>query len=279
MDARPTRLETIGNASTRMTKRPAKAVTVVERAVPPDATPMQILGQAIARGATPEILSQLLDLQRQWKRDIALEAFNAAIAEAKGELPVIIKDTTVGFEHKQGEGRTDYMHETMAGIARVVNPILQKNGLSYRYRTNVTVEDGREWIYVTCILSHRGGHSEETTLRGPPDISGKKNPIQAIGSTTTYLQRYTLKAALGLAAAPDDDARGGPDEPIDQEQVDNLKALVAETGADLKKFLTWAKVKDITEITKPYYADCVATLEQKKKGKTVNVRDQGSDVR
>ena len=49
---------------------------------------------------------------------------------------------------------------------------------------------------MTCVVSHRLGHSEENTLTAGRDESGNKNNIQAVGSTITYLQRYTLKAAL-----------------------------------------------------------------------------------
>jgi hypothetical protein len=51
------------------------------------------------------------------------------------------------------------------------------------------------------------GHSERTTLSATADTSGSKNSIQAIGSTVTYLQRYTLLAAVGLAAGGDDDGQ------------------------------------------------------------------------
>jgi hypothetical protein len=62
-------------------------------------------------------------------------------------------------------------------------------------------------VKVTCILSHKDGHREETTLSGPFDHSGNKNAVQAIGSGVAYLQRYTLKAAVGVAAGHDDDGR------------------------------------------------------------------------
>jgi hypothetical protein len=42
------------------------------------------------------------------------------------------------------------------------------------------------------------------------DVSGKKNAIQSVASSITYLSRYTLLAATGLAAVdmPDDDGAG-----------------------------------------------------------------------
>ncbi|MEP5450516.1 ERF family protein, partial [Roseibium sp.] len=66
-------------------------------------------------------------------------------------------------------------------------------------------------VKVTCIIQHRAGHVEETTLMGGADQSGNKNGFQAIGSAVTYLQRYTLKAALGLSAEVDDDAQSAAD--------------------------------------------------------------------
>ena len=46
-------------------------------------------------------------------------------------------------------------------------------------------------------------------MTAPPDDSGNKNVIQAFGSCTTYLMRYTLVPALGLVTA-DEDTDGRP---------------------------------------------------------------------
>jgi hypothetical protein len=92
-----------------------------------------------------------------------------------------------------------------------------------------------------CIVEHRDGHSEDTSLTAQPDNSGKKNSIQAIGSTITYLQRYLLKLALGIAASKDDDAnsaggqqdpdRGGNRRPASP-PPDTLKKLPPHTKID-----------------------------------------------
>lgn len=148
-----------------------------------------------------EKLEQMLALQeRIWERE-ARQAFNMAISLARAEIAPIVKTSEVDFTG--AKGRTHYKHETLDGIARQIDPILAANGLSYRFRT---AQNGGQ-VSVTCIIAHRGGYSEETTLAGPPDNSGSKNAYQAVGSAVTYLQRYTLKAALGLSAAKDDDAQ------------------------------------------------------------------------
>src|SRR5574340_195361 len=163
---------------------------------------MDLMREAVARGDM-DAVGKLMDFQERWEKNQARTAFDAAIAAAKAEIPVILKNRKVGFDSKkQGAARTEYKHEDFAQVARTVDPILAIHGLSYRFRTSSNVN---EPVVVTCILSHRDGHSEETSLTAGRDDSGNKNGIQAIGSTITYLQRYTLKAALGLASAADDD--------------------------------------------------------------------------
>lgn len=175
-------------------------------------TPMAMVSQAVASGASIEMVSKLIDLQERMEKTQGRKAFDIAVSEAKGKIPPIIKDKQVGFESKRTGDTTSYAHETMGAIAKVVDPILNEYGLSYRYRA--AQHDGGR-ISVTCVLSHRDGYSEETTLTAGADDSGKKNSIQAIGSTTTYLQRYTLKLALGLATQErDDDGASSEDLPI-----------------------------------------------------------------
>ena len=183
-------------------------------------TPMDMLNRAVSQGASIEVLEKLMTLQERWEANQARKSFDEAMAAAKAEIPVIVKNRTVDFT--SAKGRTHYRHEDLAEIARTVTPILAKHGLSYRYRTSSAPN---EPVTVTCIVSHRGGHAEENTLAAGRDESGNKNSIQAIGSTITYLQRMTLKAALGLAASEDDD--GGASERPDYVSTDQLNRLVA----------------------------------------------------
>lgn len=209
-----------------------------------DVTPLSLLSQALSRGADMATLEKFMDLQERHERNQARKAFDDAIASAKAEIPVIIKNREVDFTSTKG--RTHYRHEDLAGIARIVDPILGKFGLSYRFRT--TAEPNAP-VTVTCIVSHRDGHSEENTLAAGRDDTGNKNSIQQIGSTITYLQRYTLKAALGLAAAHDDDARSAePTGTISEEQVAELRGLIVRAAPDLPKFLDNFGISDLAEL-------------------------------
>lgn len=175
------------------------AVAAIDRL--PEPTPLELIHHAVKNGAQVDVMEKLLGLQERWERNIGRKAFDAAIAKAKAEIPIIRKGNLVDFTTSRG--RTSYAYEDLATIAQTIDPILSKYGLSYRWRPNSDAKT----VTVTCILSHSAGHSEENTLCAPHDLSGNKNSIQAVGSAVTYLQRYTLKAALGLAAAADDDAR------------------------------------------------------------------------
>ncbi|WP_316159700.1 ERF family protein [Bradyrhizobium sp. SZCCHNRI3042] len=173
--------------------------------LPPN-DPMAMIARALERGATPEIIDKLMDWQDRLDKRDAVRSFDAAFAVAKGKFPPIVKDARVNFESKRGGADTDYWHETISGIAEKVDPILAEHGLAYCWEPR-ELDNGK--VEVTCILSHVGGHSRRATLSGAPDLSGNKNHLQAKASAVTYLERYTLKAVLGIASRHDDDGRGG----------------------------------------------------------------------
>ncbi len=223
-------------------------------------TPMDMIDRAVQSGANVETLGKLMELQERWDRNQARKAFDEAMSAAKAEIPVIFKNREVDFT--SAKGRTNYRHEDLAGIARVVDPILTKHGLSYRYRTSSVPS---EPVTVTCIVTHRLGHSEENTLSAGRDESGNKNSIQAVGSTITYLQRYSLKAALGLSASNDDDAKtAAMGETVDTEQIDKLRSLIVEVAADIPKFCKYMKVEKIDDIAAKDFKRAVSALEAKR---------------
>lgn len=196
-------------------------------AAAPVAGPMGNALAFIQAGGTMEQLRDMLALQQQWEAGEARKAFVQAMTDFKAEPLEIFKRKQVGYKTADG-GFVGYKHAELADVADVVVPAMAKHGLSHRW--DVKREGDR--IYVTCVVMHRLGHSESITMDGAPDNSGKKNAIQQQASTITYLQRYTLLAATGLATKevnPDDDgAGGGADEAATrlQEWTDKANAAV-----------------------------------------------------
>lgn len=195
-----------------MSKDQAGGLQPVDRSKAVDTTdspsPPEMLSRALEMGADPETLKGFMELQERWEARQAKKAFDRALSACKAELPPIIKRGEV--DYTTSKGRTYYKHERLTeDIMQKVEPVLAKNGLSVRWETGRDSGD----VVVKCIIAHEMGHSDATPLQAPPDTSGGKNPVQAVGSTVTYLQRYTLKAALGLAAT--DDTDGMPPEGSD----------------------------------------------------------------
>lgn len=214
-------------------------------------TPMAMLAQAIERGMSPETIDKLMALGERWDNTQARKAFDMAIAAAKAEIPVVMKNAT---------GHNNKKYADFAAIARAVDPVISKHGLSYRFRTVQT-----DKISVTCVLSHEAGHYEENTLAALADTSGNKNAIQSIGSTLTYLQRYSLVQALGIAASEDDDGRAANSSgALTDEQVDTLRSLIVEVAADIPKFCKFMKVERIEDIPQRDFDKARLALEAKK---------------
>lgn len=213
-------------------------------------TPMQLLSIAVSSGADTEKLKDLMALQERWEANQAKKAFDAAISKARAKIKPIVKTAHVSYQGRNGGAATDYFHETLDAIATQIDPILGEFGLSYRYRSKLE----NAALHVTCIIAHEDGHSEETTLAGSPDTSGSKNNYQAIGSAATYLQRYTLKLALGLSAAKDDDAQSATNqasqdvEYINEEQIGDLMTLINNSGYPLQEFCKIGRVDKLHEI-------------------------------
>lgn len=171
-------------------------------------TPMQLLHVAVQRGADMDQLERLYALHQRFLADEARNAFVAAMAEFKLNAPEIYKTRHVGFEsRKEGASRTEYNY---AGHFEVTMPIIRglaKHGFSHDW--DIEQKDGQ--VHVTCVVTHRLGHSKSVHMFCAPDTSGNKNGVQSIGSAKTFLERYTLLAATGLSTGDmphDDDGRG-----------------------------------------------------------------------
>lgn len=232
-----------------------KAIVAIEEPTT-EITPMSLIQQAQAGNASVEQMSQLLDLQMRWEANEARKAFNVAMSKFRNEAPNIRK--------------TRKAHNSMyAGLSEsvsAVKPLLAKYGLSHRWST--AQEGGK--ITVTCTVSHIDGHSESTSLTAESDKSGSKNIIQAIGSTITYLERYSLYAILGLASTDQDDdgsAAGQSEAYISEEQAATIYELIDEIGVDEKKFLGFMSAHSIEEISAWQYDKAIAALNKKRGAK------------
>lgn len=167
----------------------------------PEDSPAGVMMALLSRGANLEQIEKTMDLQERWSKGQAEKAYNRAFAAFKSEAVKVIKGRTVTDGPLRGKSYAE-LHD----IVRAVTPALSAHGLSASWKVT---KDEKDWLEVTCTLKHVDGHSESVSMGGPPDAGGAKNSLQARASTKTYLERYTLKAILGVAEE-DDDTDGVP---------------------------------------------------------------------
>jgi len=145
-------------------------------------------------------MTAMLEFSERIETNEARKAYHVAMAAFKQDPPTIFKNNTVTYN--KGESTVSYKHTTLSNLATILDKSLAIHDLSFTWKT----EDlDKGLIKVTCILTHKLGHFESSCMTGLPDATGSKNPIQAKGSTVTYLQRYTLKAVTGVAEEGQDE--------------------------------------------------------------------------
>jgi hypothetical protein len=170
---------------------------------------------------------------------------------------------------KEGAGRTKYKYENFADVQRVVDPVFATHGLSYRF----SVEQKADQVTVACIVSHALGYSEKTKLEAKVDPGATgMTLVQALGSALTYLQRYSLRAAIGLAAAVDDDGQGagGSSPRISESQATELHRLIEESGRSQATLLRLVGVDDIVDMTVDQWGRAKEVLDLAKAEKKRN---------
>ena len=189
------------NAGAMALGRPATGAVVVNSEA--------FLAHAMQTQADPDALMRLMDFYERmkareetasYKRDMA--AFSA------DDMPALLKTKS------DGKGR--YKYAEIGKEVATVRPLMGNHGLSFRWRVKQGLVAGEvPTVSVRCDIMHRDGHVEEGDwltskhdTGGASNITGaaSKNPHQELGSAITYLKRYTLELALGLASEADDDS-------------------------------------------------------------------------
>jgi hypothetical protein len=187
--------------------------------------------ERVAMDKTVDIdrLERLLDMQERIINRNAKMAFTQAFAAMQPRLPAI--DENGEIKHKdrdnpRAEAQLIGTYALWEDINEAILPILSEFGFSLNFRVSRNMDQ----VEVTGILSHRDGHTEETTLPLPHDFSGKKNAVQAIGSAISYGKRYTAILLLNLTSRnerTDDDGESA---------VNNKSSQQAKADGD------WAKI-------------------------------------
>lgn len=201
-------------------------------------------------------LEKLLGMYERAQDRSARLAYEAAFAAMTPHLPTI--DERGGIKDKAGKVQSTYA--LWEDINDAIAPVLTKHGFTLSFRPGA---DGDK-ITVTAILSHVDGHSERSTMALPLDMSGSKNAVQGVGSTTSYGKRYLAINMLNITSrAPQDRDRDGQSAVISEDQVSQLRDLIIATGSDPVRFNGFMRVQRLEDIPASRFEAALTALNRK----------------
>lgn len=224
------------------------------------ATILQIIGRA---ASDPNVdidkMERLLQMQERIMTRNAKAAYTAALAEMSPKLPIVTERGQI----KNRDGAVQSTYAKWEDINEAIKPILAEHGFALTFRTGS--EAGQ--IKVTGVLSHREGHSEDTTITLPADTSGSKNAVQAVASSVSYGKRYTAGALLNLTSRGEDDdgQKAAAAKTLSAEQAKQVREKLKSVGAPETAFLKWAKCDKIEDILAVNFDEVIRTIEAKRK--------------
>lgn len=155
-------------------------------------------------------LEKMFEMQQKAMDRNAKQSFTADLAAMQESLPRVI-------EH--GEGHNKAKFAKLEDINDAIRPVLHRYGFAVTFR----IKHESNLVWITTVLSHKGGHSEETAIPLAVDSTGSKNPVQAVGSSISYGKRYGICAMLNISTG--DDVDGGLPTNVPQNLPDITDAL------------------------------------------------------
>ena len=195
--------------------------------------PNSVLASFIERAARDtefdvQKFGELLRMQREVEHDQARKAFNRAMASAQAEMLPVVRDAK--------NSHLNNKYAKLETIDAAIRPIYTRWGFSVRYGSAPSPHEG--WMRITCTVAHDDGYFEENYLDAPVSTTGSQGgrmaitPVQAIGSTVTYLRRYLLGMVWNTVMADvdyDDDGEGSRAD--DDGKGSRAAALATQRGA------------------------------------------------
>lgn len=174
-------------------------------ATPAPLTPMDMIAMAVQRGSSVEELGKLWEIAEKVRKQQAEQAFVTAMTRFKQNAPTIEKTRKAKVDSRKGpDAGFAYKYANLADVCNAVIKALADVGISHDW---TQTKKGTQ-VIVTCTITHELGHSKSTELEAGLDDTGGKNNLQALGSTISYLERYSLLGVCGLAVDDEQDDDG-----------------------------------------------------------------------
>lgn len=237
-----------------MTKKQekAQAVEVVTPTIPENSpamvNPETMISLAIEKGAPIETIERMMKLRSELKAEYARDQFNMAMAELQKNMPVITKNKEVREKADKGGGLR-YRFAPIDSIVQQVGPVIAQHGFSYTIR----VTNDEKMLTAVCIVTHKFGHTEESSFSIPVGTEQYMSDVQKYGARSTFAKRYAFTNAFGIMTGDEDNdsqAKDVPAQPAvnDPERLKKISFMIKQSGLVEKKILGKFKVDSLEQL-------------------------------
>lgn len=208
-------------------------------------------------------MERLFQMHERMMAHQARVAYDEAFAAMQPELPEIDKRGRIVIRDKYNTENIiqSTPYALWEDTNRLIKPILAKHGFGLSFRITQTPER----LTTTAVLSHKGGHREETQFAAPCDSTGSKNNVQGWGSATSYGKRYTGTAILNITTKGEDDdgEKAGIGATITDEQLVLLRSKIDFVEADIPKFCKYFKIMRLDDLPAAQFERAMKALDKR----------------
>lgn len=206
-------------------------------------------------------LEALMEMQFKMERRQAEQEFIAAFTRVSEKMPRVKKTGVIDL----GKGKGQIAFAKWEEMDKVIRPLLASEGFTLSFDSAPRTGEGGGLV-VTGKLMHRSGHVSAASIPLPLDSGPGRNNLQAQGSTLSYGKRYCAEMLLNIVReGGDDDGVKGAARFATEDEVSELRALIAETNTSENNFCALFGVAHLGELTVANVAPAKNMLNMKRR--------------
>lgn len=242
---------------------PAPAPAPAPHSSPDDA--ILALIERAARDPSVDIdkMERLFGMHERMKGKQAEEAYNASMAAAQAALIPVVKN--------RKNDHTGAKYADLLAIAEQALPVIYQHGFAVSVSECPSPTGRPGFIGAACEVAHKGGHSKRHVFDVPIDAAGaqgktNKTPIQAYGSTLTYVRRYAISNVFNLAVTDNDgNAQTSSSEIISVDQLTELQQLIDAHEVNVPQFCKYFRISALGSLPAGQFARAKAAITSPKR--------------
>lgn len=228
---------------------------------PPETNMLAIIDAAVkSKDVDVAKMRELFELQKDFMKQKAQQAFAAAMTACQMEIAPIFRDS------QNPSNKSKYAKYEKVDAA--IRPIYTRHGFSLSFGSAAPSLPGN--IKVTCVCRHSMGHEEHYELESGVDdvgIKGEKNKtaIQGSGSSVSYIRRYLTGMIFNVVYTNEDnDGQNTAKTFISEAKRDIILQALDRNGKTADQLCRAMKIESLADIEDRHFDAVIARINAPK---------------